>query len=399
MSRVTTCFLTLLTALLLPLDLAAQGKGGKKPSPGPGVGYWFTWLGTLGGEESTASGVNNGGVVVGSADLPNGETHAFRVVPDVSQSGDLVYYRDSDGDGLNDLMQDVNDLGIWVDQTRQPISPCTALSAVDVNARGELVGTAEDADTGETRVFFFDPASGDLVLLPPPAGLEDSGADFVATAINDAGDVVGYAVFPDGSSTAVFYRWGPELVALDLGIPVATSFVIRWADLNNPGILGEVQIVTAAGYRLTLHADLIIEEQDLEFFNRLENFGINDQGAMCGRKVSNSGKGKSSDPGGAFRYAEQLLTLLQSDSFAIRGRSINSAGDVIVQPGWLYHDSLGLLGLQDLVVNPPLWGPGNERYNPVGMTDRDATGFPTICGRGVSNGYKAWVLTPVDLTP
>jgi hypothetical protein len=357
-------------------------------------------LGTLGGEDSAALAINNCGVAVGHASLPNGETHAFRVVPDVNQDGDLIYYRDSVGDGLNDLMQDLNDLGTWVDHTGQPIGPFTAVSAVDVNAQGEIVGTAEDGDTGEMKVFLFDPAAGELVVLPPPAGLEESGADFVATAVNEAGNVVGYAAFPDGTTTAIFYRCDPELVGLDLGISVATSYGIRWADLNNPGILGEVQIVTAAGYRLTLYDDLVIDpNQDLELFDRLENFGINDQGALCGRKMPIAGKGKSSNPGGAFRYAEQLSILLQSDSLAIRGRSINSTGDVILQPGWLYHGSLGLMTLQDLVVNPPQWDPGNERYNPIGMTDRDATGFPIVCGRGVLNGYKAWVLTPVDLSP
>ena len=383
-------------------DPPPHSHGGEDPPPPePSVGYVVTWLGTIGGTYKAAHAINNGGVVVGSGDL-GGERHAFRVIPDMNGNGDLIYYRDDDGDGLNDLLEDLNVLGVWVDHTGNPVAGCTAVSANDINEHDEIVGTADCG--GQTRVFVFDPnvEPAELILLPPPPELVGAGGDYFGSAINDAGDIVGFRRAPDIATSVIFYRCDPELLVLDLGIPLNTQYFPR-VDINNRGDFGEVQIVTGAGFRLTLGLDSSLI--DAELFDLLHIYAINDLGTFCGNKEE-VGKGKQKDPGGAFRYSgnpdEELKLLLDTDSSSIGGRGINSDGDVIVSPGWLYHDSFGLLVLEDLVVNPPKWGPGNERFNPFGMTDRDdATGFPAICGRGIINGvtgtYNAWVLTPFNL--
>ncbi len=94
--------LGLVSAALSLADPPPHSHGGEDPPPPePSVGYWVTFLGTLGGEGSDATAINNRGIVVGWADIPSGEQHAFRVAPDV--------------DGNYGMLVDLNDLDVWVD--------------------------------------------------------------------------------------------------------------------------------------------------------------------------------------------------------------------------------------------------------------------------------------------
>ena len=161
-------------------------------------------------------------------------------------------------------------------------------------------------------------------------------------------------------------------------------------DINNR-FNGEVQIVTGTGYLVTLDLNTdpitIIEEV---FFPFHHNYAINNLGVFCGYKEQ-VGKGKQKDPEGAFR-SDQLENLQDG---RLGGMDINSNGDVVVGVAALYHDEFGLLDLnKDLVVNYPK---GGQIFDVRGMTDRDATGFPKICGRAIEFG--AFVLTPFNLTP
>ena len=124
-----------LLAAVVAVGLLCTVAGGKgkppkddpPPEPSLDVGYWLTVLG--GG---LATSINDEGVVVGF------DGFAFRVIPDEG-----VYYRDDDGDGLNDLRDDLNDLGVWVDHEGKEVLGWTAVAAYDINERGAIVGVAE----------------------------------------------------------------------------------------------------------------------------------------------------------------------------------------------------------------------------------------------------------------
>ena len=111
-------------------------------------------LGTLGGHHSEAMAINNGGVVVGHADLANFTHHAF------------VY--------ANGTMRDIGTLG------------GAGSIALDVNDRGTVVGSAQDA-SGRAFPFIWDEKEGMRALV------NEFGS---ATAINNRGDIVGLTGFP-----------------------------------------------------------------------------------------------------------------------------------------------------------------------------------------------------------
>ena len=133
----------------------------------------MTDLGTLGGTYSTATGINATGQVVGYASLANGQQHAFR----------------STGLAGAGQMTDLGTLG------------GTYISAAGINAAGQVVGSSFLAN-GDTHAFRSTGLAGagqmtDLGTL--------GGTNSFAIAINAAGQVVGYSQTEFNDSIAPFF--------------------------------------------------------------------------------------------------------------------------------------------------------------------------------------------------
>lgn len=144
---------------------------------GAASAFTVTDLGTLGGEWSQATALNDSGQVVGRAAGSDGQGHAFSWTA---------------GGGMVDL----GTLG-------GPSSSATA-----VNGHGVVVGYADRAD-GSTHAYSWTAAGGmvDLGAL--------GGASSAATAVNDDGVVVGYADVAGGTYHA--FLWKPGEAMTDLG--------------------------------------------------------------------------------------------------------------------------------------------------------------------------------------
>lgn len=151
-------------------------------------------LGTLGGARSSASAINDNGIVVGWSDLGVfGAQRAFRWTPAAG----------------------MQDLGIFAGEWDS--------EAVDINNRGEIVGYS-----GARAILWTNTGRiNDLGTLP-------GGSYGKARAINERGEVVGWILDDAGRYHAVLWTAGREIV--DLG--TLPGDVSSWAvGINNAGIV------------------------------------------------------------------------------------------------------------------------------------------------------------------
>jgi probable HAF family extracellular repeat protein len=161
-------------------------------------------LGTLGGNHSWADGINDLGQVVGTTKLPGDDaTHAFLVTP---QGG--VWFQDKDLDGRNDFMIDLGDF-----------------NAADINNAGQVVGNSGG------RAFLWDTVNG-MVDLGVPLGFTSC----AATAINEAGQVTGFAWSAFGDSA---FLWD---AASGMTVLSAVPGNSHAADISDAGqVIGDQQ--------------------------------------------------------------------------------------------------------------------------------------------------------------
>ncbi len=140
---------------------AGQVVGGTYVNKINAVSHAFLWsastgmtdLGTLGGYESYAGSINNSGQVVGCADLPSGVEHAFLWTP-------------SGG------MQDIGTLG-------------TYSCAFGINDNGQVVGYFSPGGVSDQHAFIWSASTG-MQDLGVPAS-----ENTLAASINDSGEVAG----------------------------------------------------------------------------------------------------------------------------------------------------------------------------------------------------------------
>jgi probable HAF family extracellular repeat protein len=375
------------------LVCAAVALGAKKPPtpppPQPTVSYSITFLGV----DGEAMDVNSLGEVVGYAAI-EGVSCAFLVVPqDVDGDGDLEWYSDTDGNGVNYLMVLLNDL---ID----PDSGWDLRYAYAINDTGQIVGRGYL--NGQWRGYRFTPGVNGAWAVVDDLETLEGAANSGAMGINDSGDVVGSS--PWGSLYSRGFLWTEEYRMVDIGSLVEGGRTEARGITNSGGVTGfsYINVTTPRAFLYTPGVGM----KDLGYFaptrknQTWESLGldINDNNHVAGWAGVH-----------AFVYTDHMIDLGTLGGYRSEAYGLNFGDEVVglselstpdtTLHGFLYTNKTDTGGfvtfkLQDRIVNLPGDLQGGilpRRINDQGVIC-GSTGFATWTGR---EGTEAIVLTPL----
>lgn len=296
--------------------------------------YTVTDMGTLGGKYSEAFSINDRGEVVGHALTPDGDMHAF-----LYQGGALFDMNTLGGTDSSAYV--ITNSGIMIGNSRtadgyfhpflsalnSPLfdlgAPEFFSTALNVNNIGHVVGFKQATDEHgqfHKRAFIF--RDGRMIDLGTFGGKEGE-----ASAINDAGQVVGhlYTEYHDGAKRAVLVNGDKTTSLGTLGGADTTAVAI-----NNAGQIvgysqtagGEPRAFLYIGRRIRSLGTLPGGTQSLAY-------GINDDGQVVGASDTAAGSLR------AFIYTKGMMQdlnqLIAPDTGWIltEARDINQAGQIV----------------------------------------------------------------------
>lgn len=337
------------TAVVLAVapGLATPDSGTRRGAP---VQYTIVDLGTLGGSTSVALDINDYVQVVGSADMPDGKRHAC-----LWQDGEIT---------------DLGTLGV----------PDAQSEAWGINNFSQVVGIL----TGSGAIgaaFIWE--GGEMAELGDPAIPKS------AFAINDAGQVVGTAIFPPPVSEqhAFLYENGVLTDISVLGFASGTAW-----DISSDGAVVGGSTLWQAG-----------KPTDLGTLggNVTAALGLNDHRQVVGKSERVAGKvifhaflwqhGEMTDLGAIGGFYESTAWAVNSSGQVIGSGYINTETAGSVEAGFLYDP---LHGVIDLLATLPD-GSGWSQLRP-----RNINNAGQIVGAGTVSGWRhAFLMTPTAAVP
>lgn len=331
--------------------------------------YAVTDLGTLGGTNGLAYGINNHEQIVGTAQTRMGNYHAF-----MFEGGGMV---------------DVGTLGgsnSW---------------AYGINDKGWMVGAAELSTTNRHGFLCTNAAASSLMMDIGTLG----GSNSAATAINARGEMAGWAAMADGSHHACFMTNAIAGDMMDLGVSGGTN-------AEAYGINSNRMIV---GFTMEISGGMepIMSTNALQGISGMTTMGmggmgatggqswfVNDLGNLSGQAQMSTGNHHAfiSGNGGMMgRMNVDLGTLGGSNSIAY---CLNNANDVVgtsAMTNGMPHAFLATNALDGTVHMMDLNNriPTNSGWELMEARGLNAAG--QIVGTGMFAGHtNAFLLTPVS---
>ena len=341
--RLIVCLLTCVGLLVSSYLVSSHPR----PAAAQAANYIVTDLGTIGGVESRAFGINFSGRVVGESDTPTsaepespfawtsgamtdignfggggGAAHAVNDIgyavgsADLSLGGATHAFIWSDIFGKRDigtlggsfaLAVDINNANQVVGQSDVPVPGSivqrafvwtnangmqqiatlggASNGALGINDNGEIVGFSSTA-SGHLHGFML---SGGVLTDIPTLG----GQNATATEITNGGQVVGHSTLSAGSSAFHAFLWTAGAIPDDLGtLGGANSFA--W-DINNVGqIVGQSQLANGS-FRAFIYSQTTGIMTDLNALTSgsgwtlLDAREINEKGQIVGTGINPSG--------------------------------------------------------------------------------------------------------------
>lgn len=271
-------------------------------------------LGTMGGSNSWAYGVNDNGWMVGGADLPMNNMHAFLCTNAL----------------MNPSMMDLNTLGgsnsiAWM-----------------IDMHGDMVGWAAMANGAHHAFFMSNSLAGDIMDLGAAGGTNSE-----AYCINSNRMVVGYAMMSDGSmqpimSTNAVYG-SSSMMTMGMGGMGGASGGQSWSVNNMGDNVGQAQM-SGGNYHAFASGGsgmMGLTTVDLGTLGGTNSFAycINDAGAVVGTAEMGDGAYHAfmvtNALGGMVRMMD-LNNMVPTNSGwnLMVARGVNAAGQIV---GWGMH--------------------------------------------------------------
>lgn len=252
-------------------------------------------LGTLGGASSAAFGISNNGFITGSADRPDGSSHAFLYDSDSASIGDIGQLGvSSSGAGVNSAGQVA---GTWVDEAGENHAflysqgvardignlGANSARATGINAAGAVVGSSFLEGFTSFQAFLYS-TSGNTSTITALGTL--GGPSSWAAAINDNWQVAGTSFIDDDTQHAFLYSGG---VMQDIG-SFGGAFTEARGLNNNGWVVGfstyaddvpGIDFSSAFLYRDGSMFDLNLIVERPGVWSILDAYGINDAGQIA----------------------------------------------------------------------------------------------------------------------
>ena len=324
------------------------GRGASPRAPG----WTAVELGTLGGERTVPTAVNDRGQVVGRSQVPDGRWHAFLwadgVMTDLSPDAQDAVAADVSNSGhvsgwVQPAPGESADAVLWRGGTATVLAE-EGYGAL-VNERGQVSGTVARPEAWSENPFVWT-AGTRTDLAPPP--FPDAWPNASVVDLNRRGQVLAIGEFYDDTDLAYVWKDG---VFTELR---ADGLVLRGADLHERGrVAGEVHLGSGVREAAVWRDGTIERLGMLPGTTFSQAFAMNDAGLVVG--VSSDGRGRR---GTAFAWSRGTMRAIGtvgsgwSDTQDVNERgqvagqigSTTTDGAELVQPFVWHRDRLTLLG-------------------------------------------------------
>lgn len=235
-----------------------------------------------------------------------------------------------------------------------PATPDGWAEAVDINAKGQVVGNGSFGGGADQKGFIYD--NGGYTMLAGPAGARD----VWARSISDDGTVVGWYGASNGQRYSFIYSGGQYH---DFEAPELPGGRLASISPNGRYLAGQ-----ALGSAFVYDRVTSTLSKAPELGSSVDVRGINDNGVLVGYRSGQIGVGGASF---TFDGASGVQTVYDA-SLRLVFKDINSSGEILALglPGSQFTTALGLPGqFRDLDMQPSMlfWASGmNENGWVVG---------------------------------